>query len=251
MSDTLGDRLKEFEAQKDYELSPDSYWVMRLDGHGFSKFTKRIGAKKPYDKEFADAMRATTRALMDKFGFVTAYCQSDEITLIPQVLEGRNNLWNLRIQKLCSLVASYASVVFSREISSRLESCDATHLIPTFDARVFVVEELDDLKKSILWRQYDCLKNAKNLVAQSLFSHKELQGLHSDEMIAKVRDTHGIEFELFPAEFRYGSLYKRCLREGSGFNPLTQEKVSVLRGVLTEYNCFIPSTEFVISKYWE
>lgn len=250
-SDELGKQLKYYEARSDYSLSETSRWVIRLDGHGFSKFTKRIKAEKPYDEELAFAMRETTKAVMDKFGFVTGYCQSDEITLIPNLIEGRNNLWNLRIQKLCSLIASYASVTFYTYMRDRIERMGLENCVPTFDARVFCVDEIEELKKVILWRQYDCLKNAKNLVGQKFFSHKELQGLTSNEQVLKVQEQYGVSFSDYPAAFRYGSLFKRRLVQEDGYDPITKQTVKVLRGRIFEYNEFIPSMEFAVSKYWE
>lgn len=244
--DTLGEKLKFYELQTDYALSPDAYWVMRLDGNRFSKLTKKINAQKPYDEEFAEAIRKTTIDLMQKFGFVTGYCQSDEITLVPNLVEGnRNDLWGLRIQKLCSIVASYASVRFNNYLAERLGDIDAV-----FDARVILLENLEEVRAAILWRQNDCLKNAKNLCAQYYFTPKELHGLTSDEQIALMLREKSVDFETFPASFRYGSLFKRKQIPMQGINPTNGEVSDVLRSVIYETNEYAPRTEFVLSKYW-
>ena len=46
--DTLGDRIKNYESQSDIRMLHFIPVIARLDGKGFSKFTK--GLKRPYDE---------------------------------------------------------------------------------------------------------------------------------------------------------------------------------------------------------
>ena len=52
----LGDRVKMFEAEREYSIPRDRAFALRLDGHGFSKLTK--GFKKPFDEDFSRARRS-------------------------------------------------------------------------------------------------------------------------------------------------------------------------------------------------
>ena len=77
---TLGGRLKGYEADYESSVEPEKHIVVRIDGHKFSKFTK--GFKKPFDFILSESMRLTTQDLLEEFNAVTGYTQSDEITLI-------------------------------------------------------------------------------------------------------------------------------------------------------------------------
>lgn len=74
------------------------YPVVRVDGHCFSKFTKRF--TKPYDMRIVDAMNAATMALVQEFHAIIGYTQSDEITIVlPQDTE----MFNRKCQKIAML----------------------------------------------------------------------------------------------------------------------------------------------------
>jgi len=44
-----------------------------------------------------------------------------------------------------------------------------------FDSRVFILPE-NEVVNYFIWRQQDCTRNSIQMVAQSMFSHKELHG---------------------------------------------------------------------------
>lgn len=234
--DSMGERMKQYEANSDFTLPENSLWVMRLDGNNFSRFTKKIAARKPFDERIMRIMTEVCRSLAEKFNFVTVYTQSDEITCIPNLrpeVPGTQPIYGLRIQKLCSLVAAQASVVFYREFIKYFpEFTDST---PTFDARIFTVDCEDEIYNAFLWRQRDCIKNAKNLVGQQFYSYKRLNGVTSDEQIALVEAEQGISFESYPSEFRNGIFIKRRLVEVEGYNPSLGRYETSFRGLLTPY----------------
>ena len=72
--DSLGSRMKEYEAEYSFTISKNEYFIIRLDGHNFSKFTKIFNY--PYDELFRNAMVTTCMQLMDEFNPVFAYTQS-------------------------------------------------------------------------------------------------------------------------------------------------------------------------------
>ena len=78
--ESLGTRLKGYEKAFETRIDAEDFIVCRIDGHKFSKYTK--GMKKPFDSILSNTMVKTTEALVEKFGAVTGYTQSDEITLI-------------------------------------------------------------------------------------------------------------------------------------------------------------------------
>jgi tRNA(His) 5'-end guanylyltransferase len=54
--------------------------------------------------------------------------------------------------------------------------------LATFDARVFQIPFVDEVQNYFIWRQQDATRNSISSVAQSLYSHKELNGKKTDEM---------------------------------------------------------------------
>jgi len=74
-------------------------------------------------------------------------------------------------------------------------------------------------------------------------------------VIAKLKEEKGIEWEDQPDNFKYGTYVKKELSEKEGENPLTNEKVTVMRGsiVSKSFNLksFSPENlDLVFRKYW-
>src|SRR3989304_6659649 len=97
-------------------------FVMRLDGIGFSKFTR--GLHKPYDYNFHQAFTNTTMQLMKESHAATAYTHSDEISLLFYPKRNKNDTdwiephFGGRIQKVISTAASFCAMVFNKELVS-------------------------------------------------------------------------------------------------------------------------------------
>jgi len=120
----LGDRMKTYEQQEfkfvngNYVLDNTCPFVARIDGHSFSKFT-RGACQKPFDQKFCRAMEMTASDLMVEFNARTAYTSSDEISLIFVPIQDETTQefreWNFngKVQKLTSLMASYAAIRFN------------------------------------------------------------------------------------------------------------------------------------------
>ena len=76
----LGERLKGYESQYEQRVPYNEFLICRIDGHKFSKFTK--GFEKPFDSILSEALIKTAADLLNEFGAVTSYHQSDEISLV-------------------------------------------------------------------------------------------------------------------------------------------------------------------------
>ena len=89
-------------------------YVIRLDGHAFSNFTR--GLQKPYDYNFHKAFSNTAMYLMKEFRADTAYTHSDKISLLfyPQRTKKddgwREPLYGGRIQKMISICAGMCTM---------------------------------------------------------------------------------------------------------------------------------------------
>lgn len=79
--DSLGDRVKRYEAVPKSLLMRRTPTIIRIDGKAFHTFTK--GFQKPFDTVLMKSMKHTMKKLCEEIqGCVLGYTQSDEITLV-------------------------------------------------------------------------------------------------------------------------------------------------------------------------
>ena len=181
MKDDLGIRMKEFyESRTRYKLPRRTNTIIRLDGKCFGSFCK--GFDKPFDKSLSDAMDRTAKALCENIqGAVMAYVQSDEITiLLTDYQKLTTDAWfDGNIQKIVSVSASMATGYFNTFIN---KDNPKERLVAFFDSRAFTIPYREEVINMFYWRQQDAVRNSISMVAQSLYSHKELNGVSSNEM---------------------------------------------------------------------
>jgi tRNA(His) guanylyltransferase len=204
--ETLGDRMKDFEMlEAGRRLLPGVPVIARLDGRAFHTFTR--GMPRPYHEPMSRAMIETARFLVSETHAKFAYTQSDEITLGFWNADSQAEpLFNGRVQKLCSVLASLATAKFNQEVAIRMPGKAAE--LPVFDARVFTLPSLEEATACVLWRALDCTKNAITMAASAYYSHKALQGKRSAEK-HEMLHAKGVNFNDFPAFFKNGTLLRR------------------------------------------
>lgn len=163
--DSLGDRMKRnYEDRYRLSLTRRTPVIMRLDGKAFHTLTR--GAEKPFDPRLSSAMHATAEKLLDEIqGAKCAYVQSDEISiLITDFDKLSTHAWfDYNVQKMVSVSAAVAAVEFTQRYGRTAH----------FDSRVFNVPK-EDVVNYFRWRYLDWLRNSIQMLAQSMFSHKEL-----------------------------------------------------------------------------
>lgn len=145
--------------------------IVRLDGRAFHTLTK--GMDKPFDEVFIDTMADTAEYLCKNISTTQfAYVQSDEISLLlhPYKKLDSEPWFGNEIQKMCSISSALASTRFSNRIGKVIQ----------FDSRVFVLPE-DEVVNYFIWRQQDASRNSVSMLANSMFSHKELMHKSNSE----------------------------------------------------------------------
>jgi tRNA(His) guanylyltransferase len=212
MQDDLGDRMKEFERRRtDDRFDGMSPIYARIDGRGFSKFTQ--GLRRPFDERLAKVMVDTAAHLVVETGAKLAFAQSDEISLVwekDQDKPEQTLFFDGKVQKLTSVLAGMATAVFINGIATFRDKPFAAYAqkLPHFDARIFEVPDRDEAANAILWRFVDARKNAIQMLARHHFSHKELHGVSTAEMLERLAAI-GVVYEDMPAKFRYGTFVRR------------------------------------------
>lgn len=168
---------------------PRSYTFCRVDGKSFHSYLKNC--KRPFDKDVIHDMDATAVYLCEniqnaKLGFV----QSDEITILLCDFDKltTSQYFNGNIQKITSVVASLATAKFNILRAQRFLDHKSMNLLggeyelAMFDCRCWTVPNAVEAMNVFRWRQQDCIRNSVSMVAQSNFSHKELQNKSQSDM---------------------------------------------------------------------
>ena len=212
----LSDRMKEYEQVYDQTIVRRIPVIVRVDGKGFSKYTKAIKAKKPFDETLAQAMVFSTLQVADSIeGCVFGYTQSDEASFVilnDQSQEATPWVGN-RIQKMTSIIASIFTAHFIPKMSG---------LTAYFDARVFAVPNLAEAKNYLVWRQQDATRNSIQLASYyevagkigKKTAMKKLHGLNTKEQQELLFKEAGINWNDYPTKFKRGAgVYKETFEK--------------------------------------
>lgn len=219
--DELGDRMKIYEgAEAGRKFMPLLPIVARMDGRGFSRFTK--GMDRPYDKRMSDAMIATCEHLVRETNALCGYTQSDEITLVWFADNLKSQTWfNGRITKMISCLAAETTLAFYERISETMP--EYKHRRPRFDARVWQVPNLVEAANTFLWREWDATKNSIQMAGHHYYSHKQLHKKNGGEIKDMLMEV-GVNWNHYPAFFKRGTFIQRA--EVS--TPFSVEELSTL-----------------------
>jgi len=254
MEDEIGERMKVYEKSLESSLDKTLPFIVRLDGHRFSKFTK--GFKKPFDERIYTAMIRTTADLLKDFSPNLAYTQSDEITLVftPQLdqnNEFRNYMFNGRVQKIVSLLSGFTSSRFAYHLSRETFDVDNEKnlidkiFLAYFDGRIFNLPNESEVLYNIVWRLTDAKRNSKNNLGHIHFAQKEVEGLGPGEILKKL-EAIGVDWHSFPGAYKWGTFLKKSQYNKESINQKTGEKVEALRTRISIYSFDLRYTDEAI-----
>ena len=189
MKDLLGSRMKEYEQVTKTYLPRMTPVIIRIDGRAFHTYTRKL--KKPFDDNFVKIMQNVCLKLCQNIqNCVLGYVQSDEISLLlVDYYDINTSAWfNNQVQKMVSVSASMATLYFNEEINKLHKEKSVENYeyfkenLATFDSRVFALP-LHEVVNYFIWRQKDASRNSVNVVAQSFFNAKELEGISNSELL--------------------------------------------------------------------
>ena len=207
--DDFGDRMKSMErVETAHRFDPNLPVVARIDGRGFSKFTK--GMLRPFDARMSMVMIETTRLLVAQTHAQMGYTQSDEISLLFANKENSSFMFDGKKVKMTSVFAALATACFTRMLMQTHGMEKFVDRMPHFDARVFSVPSRTEAANQFLWREQDASKNAISMAAHHYHSHKNLQGKNSAQKIAMLQES-GVDFHDYPDFFKRGTFLRRVL----------------------------------------
>ena len=230
-------RMKDYEKRNRYYLQRRLPLIIRLDmrlGHSFTK-----GFQRPFDEVFIKTMQETAKYLCENVQNVKmSYQQSDEISLVLVDYEKLNtdSWFDYRVDKLCSIAASMATLAFNKffsenvqdfgynccydpknenfgdeVVSGREEDYARYELVymkrlysAMFDARVFNLPK-EEVTNYFYWRQLDASRNSIQMVGQANFSHKGLQNKSCNDIQDMLMTQKGINWNNLPTYQKRGS----------------------------------------------
>jgi len=229
MSESVGDRMKGYEfVFTSVRIDPALPFVMRLDGHSFSRFAR--GLKKPYDYNFHQCFVNTTMELMKEFHADTGYTHSDEISLLfyPKLTKDgstfREPHFGGRVQKIITIASSICTMIFNNELKTIFSKVPEQYADKPstyermmssracFDCRIFQLPSEVEMFSYLYWRsQVDCKRNHVFELSRRHYPKKELEGKSTGDRIKMLADK-GIIWDAEPACFRRGTFFKRVPR---------------------------------------
>lgn len=127
--------------------------------------------------------------------------------------------FDYNVQKMCSVAASMATLVFNRRFQEQIVELSYNGKLDDeltssykrslktgamFDARCFNIPK-EEVTNCILWRQQDATRNSISSAGQAHFSHKQLEGLNSNQIQELLFQEKGINWNDYPTKFKRGS----------------------------------------------
>lgn len=216
MKDELGERIKgQYEHRTRYSVPRRTFSIIRLDGKAFHTYTSKL--LKPFDHNLYTDMNDAIIAMLPHIqGAVFAYTQSDEISvLVTDFNLPTTSAWfDGNIQKIASVSASIITAEFNKLRWLRRNNLtgiasEVSNKLPTayFDSRVFTIPDRTEVMNYFIWRNQDCSRNSVSMLAQDLFSHKELQGKSTTEMIEMTaQHNSGCSWKALNQDLKFGRL---------------------------------------------
>lgn len=230
----LAERMKGYEKRNRYYLQRRMPVILRLDMRAGHSFTKEF--KRPFDEVFIKSMQNTAKYLCENIqNCKLSYQQSDEITLLLVDYDKLNTdcFFDYRVDKLCSITASMATMAFNNIFSKYVKEFDlelayndngidteenrklweiykkAINKGAMFDARCFNIPK-EEVTNLVYWRQLDASRNSIQMVGQANFSHKELQNRSCNDIQDMLMTQKGINWNDLPIYQKRGSC---CVKE--------------------------------------
>ena len=225
MTITLKNRIDNYINITDYKILSKLPIIIIINGRNFSKTTSLLD--KPFCNKFSECMTYTMgRLCIEVEGAIFAYCFNDEIVLILRNDQSINTepWYDGRIQKICSITSSLATLYFNKyALSIDLNIINDS----IFSSQAFVVPNIIEAINTIIYKQQQnfyssihnsCFYELLNKKYDKNSIKKMLMGLSIDDKIDLLKQTCDVEFNDYALLFRRGiACYKKHVLTDDGF----------------------------------
>ncbi|KAJ3003340.1 UNVERIFIED_CONTAM: tRNA-histidine guanylyltransferase 1-like [Siphonaria sp. JEL0065] len=212
-----------FEYVKHFEqhqtLLRNTYVVVRIDGHGFHRFSSEHTFEKPNDIRALHLANEAAKGVMNDIqDIILGYGQSDEYSF---VLKRDSTLYKRREAKIISTIASLFTSYYVVNWATCMGESFALRYPPSFDARAVCYPTAENLRDYLSWRQADChINNLYNTTFWALVQDPsdpqtttQAQEILKDTTSASKNEIlfkrFGINYNTLPEMFRKGSVLVR------------------------------------------
>ena len=221
--DEFESRMRALEFFHKLQMLPGTWPVIRVDGKGFSKFTKER-YEKPFDPQFSTFMAQTAETLLVQLGGLYAYTESDEISiLLPRTWD----LYDREVEKAVSISAGIASASFTLACGE----------VAIFDSRIWLGPTTDLVIDYFRWRQSDaarcslngwCYWTLRNKGVSVQSATQQLEGRSVSDK-NELLFANGINFNDVPAWQRRGVGVYWEVYEKIGYDPIRKVDMPTMR----------------------
>ncbi|KAJ3088875.1 tRNA-histidine guanylyltransferase 1-like [Quaeritorhiza haematococci] len=261
-----------YEYVKSYErndsLLPNTWLVVRIDGHNFHRFSSEHNFAKPNDPRALQLASFCAEQVMTELKDICiAYGQSDEYSF---VFRRKCNLYKRREAKITSVLVSLFTsnyVFYWRRFFGDVE----LKYPPSFDSRAVLYPTDENLRDYLSWRQADChINNLMKLYAKSSppsttkqyntafwalvqsptdpKTEREAESILKDTDSAAKNEllfsTFNINYNKLPAMYRKGTVLYRKPQDVKEKSKRDGSEVVRRRNVITVDHCDIIGKEF-------
>ncbi|KAI9346913.1 tRNAHis guanylyltransferase-domain-containing protein [Obelidium mucronatum] len=210
--------VKHFEQHQ--TLLRNTFIVVRIDGHGFHRFTQEHNFEKPNDLRALHLANEAAKGVMNEIqDVVLGYGQSDEFSF---VLKKDSTLYKRREAKIISTIASLFTSFYVLNWSKFMGSGVELRYPPSFDARAVCYPTAENLRDYMSWRQADChINNLYNTTFWALVQDPKSPQITTTQAQEILKDTtsatkneilysrFNINYNTLPEIFRKGSVLVR------------------------------------------
>ncbi|KAK8807841.1 hypothetical protein WA158_007370 [Blastocystis sp. Blastoise] len=214
MANTRFQYVKHFE--EDERVLRNTYFVVRIDGKGFHKFTQEHNFDKPNDKNALMLMNRVAYEIFKGYGdIIFAIGESDEYSFI---FRRNTDLFQRRREKILTTIVSQFSSYYVFYWPEYMKEKPLLYP-PSFDGRVVIYPSPENIRDYIGWRQADThINNLYNtsfwaLVLQGKKTEKEaeniLKGTLSKDKNELLFTQFGINYNNEGEMFKKGSVLFR------------------------------------------
>lgn len=198
---SLTDRMKGYEDAYRYYFTKRTPLVIRLDGKSFSNWTRSLD--RPFDMRLSKWMQETVKYAMQEVQTCAfAYSNSDEISLFLRDWDKLNtDAWfGGNLQKIVSVTSSIVTAKFNDVVKTNMSNAKLAH----FDARAYILPK-DEVVNYFIYRQHEGIRNSVQMLAQSLFSAKDIRGINNATLKQMIIDQYPDQsWDNLDPVFRYG-----------------------------------------------
>src|SRR3990167_454650 len=214
---------RKYDFYKNLIVPRGCYFIVRLDGNCFSRFTERF--ERPFDVNFYRAMLHGIKKLMTEVTDIyRVHFHSDEISCY---FKKESEWFNRRVEKITSITSGILSVAFSKYLDTEAH----------FDSRILVTPTKEDIEEYEKDRRLNAFRGCVN--SYSFYKLADIIGIKPatrflESITSKDRQdflfmSFGVNVSKLPYWQRVGEFLEWEEYEREGYNPILKKKVMAIR----------------------